>query len=356
MNTRLKIKRWQLIRCRSSEERLDLSEAEFVTVGKRAFRRGRQEAIVFPPSLSAVKTEAFVGCRRLKQVTLPADTAIGLSVAVFRGCERLHEVEHSEMISSVGERAFSDCQTLEEIRFGRDLRRIGARAFERCRALKTIVLPSQLQAIGDGAFCGCTELEHVTLESASCRLGTHLFRNCISLREVQLPTDLEFLPNGMFRDCSALEECSLPQQLKEIGAHAFDGCTRLSVVHTELGLQRIGAFAFAHTPRLREVFLSHTVKLFGFGAFGVGKRSESDKIRIYVENEYMVRRVKRMLLLCGSSGRATVCIVGKTIEERRRERRRTSLDSAPTHLMDLDSSEPSDTTEPTAADESRSED
>lgn len=100
----------------------------------------------------------------------------------------------------------------------------------------------------------------------------------------------------------------------------------------ELGVSHIGASAFRDCPRLGEVYLPHSVKRIGFAAFGLGRAEE--KTRIYVEQEYMVRRMKRMLFFCGSYGRVEVMQIGKTIEERKRERRRTTLEKTVVRLTD----------------------
>ena len=44
--------------------------------------------------------------------------------------------------------------------------------------------------------------------------------------------------------------------------------------------------------------------------------------------------MKRLLFWCGSADCAEVLVVGKSIEERKRERRRSSLNSGPAHLID----------------------
>ena len=55
---------------------------------------------------------------------------------------------------------------------------------------------------------------------------------------------------------------------------------------------------------------------------------------VVIEFEYMVRRMKRMLLLCGSYGRVEVLQSGRTIEERKRERRRSTLEKTVVRLTD----------------------
>lgn len=330
----VKIKKWQLMRYRSSAIEADLTGAEFVTVGKRAFRGSVAESLTLPAATSALKAEAFYRCARLKSVTLPSSNNVGLSCGVFRGCGRLHEVENSEMLSAIGESAFESCVMLREIRFGRDLHRVGENAFRSCRSLTSLSLPFGIEQLGRGAFRDCTELETVEAESLQAS-AKELFRGCISLREAPMPTAWNALPDGIYRECSALREVQIPQNIQTIGKHAFDGCTRLSDLTLSLGLESIGAYAFANLPALGEVLIPHSVKKLGYGAFGTGVRPLEERVRLLVENDYMARRLKRMLLWCGSSGCATVSVIGKTIEERKRERRRKSLDSEPVHLVDF---------------------
>lgn len=84
MKETAKIKNWQLLKHRSREERVDLSSAEFLTVGKHAFRGQKLlEEITLPGNGSAVKTEAFRGCRRLKKITLPNESNVGLAGGAF---------------------------------------------------------------------------------------------------------------------------------------------------------------------------------------------------------------------------------------------------------------------------------
>ena len=162
-------------------------------------------------------------------------------------------------------------------------------------------------------------------------LAPEQFRGCISLSDVQLSTQINCLPTGVFRDCSALRRFTVPSSIERIGRAAFAGCVRLESVLLEHGVVRIGCGAFAGCRDLGEVTLPNSVKRLGFGAFGLGVRRE--KILLRVENEYMVRRIRRAAFLCGSLGCVRVVQVGKTLEERKRERRRTRVEQEPAHLI-----------------------
>ena len=328
----IKIKKWQLLRVKKQDQDLDLTGEEFVTVGKKAFRGGKQESVTLPEGISAVKSEAFAGCTRLKKIVLSGSNYIGLSYAVFRNCDRLDEVENSDKISVIGASAFENCSMLKAIELGQELRRIGEYAFRHCHSIKHISIPSCASVIGKGAFRDCTELETVEADARLRAYSADMFRGCLSLKAVDLPTSLTVLPSGVFRDCTSFCNMTVPPQIRLIGNHAFRGCTRLESVTLERGVEKIGAHAFDDTPRLAEVAVPNSLKKLGFGAFGLGKRE--DKIKIYVENEYMEKRMKRLLFLCGSSNCTEVLVSGKSIEERKRERRRSSLDAAPAHLLD----------------------
>lgn len=328
-----KIKKWQLLRFRSRDSVADLSALSALTVGRRAFaRKKRLQAVILPAELSAVKTEAFMKCRELTQVTFSKQNAVGISEKAFWGCSALRRIENSEMIFSVGAHAFYGCTALEEITFGRELRRIGEQAFARCHALRALTLPSGIDRIGKKAFSDCINLKKTDVQEGITALAPSIFYNCRSLTDVTLPESLSAIPTSAFRGCTALQRIFLPHGVRRVEKKAFLGCSALSQVELSLGCERIGAHAFARCQSLSSVAIPRTVRRLGFAAFGLGKKQE--KTLLYVENEYMLRRMRRLLFFCGSLGRAEAVLVGKTVEQRKRERRRTTLEKEPAHLID----------------------
>ena len=332
MKQEIRIKNWQLMRVTGKEEILDLRDQSFVTVGKRAlWGKRRMECVMLPEGVSAVKTEAFRACKRLKTVTLPATNNIGLSSSAFEGCGRLQSLENSEMLSQIGTRAFRRCRSLQNLPFGRELSRIGDEAFCGCLSLTEVTLPATVGTLGKKAFADCTELSLVKTEEGLETLSAGIFRGCISLTEIELSSTIKELPSDALRDCSAFTSFTVPSSVERIGKRAFMGCTRLSKVTMELGVKRIGARAFAKMPRLESVMIPHSLGRIGFGAFGLGFSKK--KVLLYVDNEYMYRRLRLRLLLCGSAGRVQVEQIGKTIDERKRERRRSTIEQTPVHLI-----------------------
>ena len=336
MKPTFKIKNWQLIRARGAEGNVVLPEGDFVAVDKRAFvgkHNQYLQSVRIPNGVSVIKAEAFEECNNLRTVILPTGGNIGLSQGVFSGCTRLRTVANSEHIHAIGANAFAGCTSLQRIELGKDLHRIGEGAFFGCRSLSSISLPSDLREVGEGAFAECQELAFYTAPDTLSTLSSEMFRDCVSLREVVIPEAVTVIPWGAFMGCISLGEVKIPANVQTIGARAFENCRKLHTVKMELGVTQIGARAFDNTPALREVFLPHSVKKLGRGAFGTGKRKDGEKITVCVENEYMVRRMKRLLFWCGSAKCTTIKLIGKSIEERKCERRRANVDAKGTHLI-----------------------
>ena len=336
MKPTFKIKNWQLIRARGAEGNVVLPEGDFVAVGKSAFVGKHNlylQSVHIPNGVSVIKAEAFEECNNLRTVILPTGGNIGLSQGVFSGCTRLRTVANSEHIHAIGANAFAGCTSLQRIELGKDLHRIGEGAFFGCRSLSSISLPSDLREVGEGAFAECQELAFYTAPDTLSILSSEMFRDCVSLREVVIPEAVTVIPWGAFMGCISLGEVKIPANVQTIGTRAFENCRKLHTVKMELGVTQIGAHAFDNTPALREVFVPHSLKKLGRGAFGTGKRKDGEKITICVENEYMVRRMKRLLFWSGSANCTTVKLIGKSIEERKRDRRRASLDEKGTHLI-----------------------
>ena len=336
MKSVFKIKNWQLLRARGAEGNVALPKGDFASIGKRAFvgkHNPYLQSVRIPEGVSVIKAEAFARSQNLRTVILPTSGGIGLSQGVFADCTRLREVANSEQVNAIGAFAFSHCSALQSIELGKDLRRIGERAFESCRSLTSISLPSSLREIGDGAFVGCQELAFYTAPDSLSALSEEMFLDCVSLREAVIPAAVTVIPYRAFAGCLSLRELNIPANVQVIEDGVFENCRSLHTVKMELGITKIGARAFDNTPALREVFVPHSLKKLGRGAFGRKKRKDGEKITVCVENEYMVRRMKRLLFWCGSAKCTTVKLIGKSIEERKRDRRRANVEAKGTHLI-----------------------
>ena len=228
MRSVTKIKNWVLTRYKTVKMTADLREEGFITVGKRAFAGQKDlQTVLLPSAASAIKSEAFRGCRSLCEVVLGMGGTVGLGVGALAGCEALTAVENSESLSRIGARAFRNCTSLSEISFGDELRSVGEHAFEGCAALVEVTLPSRVGLVGRDAFANCAALTKADLETVRAPLARELFRGCEGLTDVTLPHGLQELPRAIFRDCTAMKEIVLPSEGSDGGCFG-DGNRRLA--------------------------------------------------------------------------------------------------------------------------------
>lgn len=333
MKRKVILKKWQLTRWRGRDELADLTAENFFSIGKRSFYKNRMiRKVLLPKGVSVLKAEAFSGCVNLESVVLPTERAIGVSRGTFHNCTSLNELQNADMISSIGDYAFENCRVLSDYGGGKNLCRIGKYAFRNCEAIEAVTLPFSMRMLGKGAFLGCTRLENVMMQDGFSMLSKDVFRGCTSLKQVTFCNTLKEIPNGAFCSCRSLEGITVPSQVKRIGSRAFFGCAGLQTVTVEQGVRSIGAFAFAKNNCLESVYIPRSVKKIGFGAFGLGRRDA--KIKLLVDTEYMKKRLDRQLRACMSAGSAEVVVIGKSIDERKRERRRATVEQTPAHLLD----------------------
>ena len=102
---------------------------------------------------------AFLGCRTLTEVRLPAHL-VSIGVSAFEGCTALRSVTFGEEIETVGVSAFAKCKSLEEVTLPRSLKTLGSRAFNSCTELRKITVGGErLETLGAYAFSACDALE-----------------------------------------------------------------------------------------------------------------------------------------------------------------------------------------------------
>ena len=154
---------YQLLKCRRSEEDVNLSEENAIAIGPRAFCKNRRlETVRLPKALSAIKAQAFSKCRHLQSVEIDKDGSVGISTASFSDCYRLKGVKNDTCVVTIGNNAFQNCYALENFSFGNNLQRIGDEAFRSCRALTSVAIPDEMTQLGQFAFADCWNLKEAS--------------------------------------------------------------------------------------------------------------------------------------------------------------------------------------------------
>ena len=200
-------------------------------------------AVVVQEGVTAIGTDAFYGCTRLKNVTLPAS------------------------LTQIGDMAFEMCENLTEITVPDNVVSIGDDAFRGCTQLETVSLPESLKTIGYGAFRESTKLKEITIPKNVVSLGEAAFAECTGLELIHISNGVTEIKDSTFSFCTSLKSIRLPGSVTRIGVQAFDNCTALETVVAETGLAVIDDHAFELCENLVSVTIPDTVVSIGEQAF-----------------------------------------------------------------------------------------
>ena len=161
------------------------------SVGKEAFSRSKISDISLPNSCTTISSNAFYGCKSLKEITMPASItfidygafmetdikivnisdlkawcAIESESSPFSDSENtklllngiLVTTLNDEAISLIGKGAFANYQHITEAYSGSKINTIGNHAFYGCKNLTKVYLGPNISKIGSDAFNYCSNL------------------------------------------------------------------------------------------------------------------------------------------------------------------------------------------------------
>lgn len=228
--------------------------------------------------ITAIGDGAFMGCNKLKSVSLPYIVA-SIGNYAFKGCgeltsfttmEGIEGDKQSAKLSYIGNEAFFGCVKLSNVenRTTKGVITLGNSAFEKCFALVTIDL-SGVRAFNEGVFRNATALKNVTMNtSASITVGREAFMNCTEIDDIT--AKLAGVEDGAFRNCVNLRAIEFAPGIKSIGAHAFNGCVLVQKVVIPASVVTIGDSAFNGCRGIATLTFETGSKLMsiGYSAFG----------------------------------------------------------------------------------------
>ena len=194
-------------------------------------------------SLASVGVEAFMNCKLLTALSLPAGvTSIGNSA--FAGCESLKSMALPEGLTSVGDDLFSGCVSLTSLTIPKNVSSIANiySAFNGCNSLEEINVEQgnaaycsydgALYTIGaDGAktliFCPTAKAGVYTVKAGTTAIGDTAFSHCAKLTDIILPESLKTIGSNSFENCTGLTRIDLPENVTSVDRYPFSGCTDL---------------------------------------------------------------------------------------------------------------------------------
>ena len=165
-------------------------------------------------SVTAIGKEAFVGCKGILGVTIPASvTSIG--AGAFEECEKIMILTIPASVTAIGEKAFAGS------------------------GLMSVNIPAGVTSIGAGAFA-TPSISKINVESGNtsyCSEDGVLFNKEKTMlmqypagkleTSYVVPGTVTRIEDVAFLDCQLLYKVTLPGSLTSIGTQAFVGCTYL---------------------------------------------------------------------------------------------------------------------------------
>ena len=125
-------------------------------------------------------------------------TAIGSEACM--GCRELIKVVLPESISTIGEGAFAICTQLKQVNIPSAVTTLPSSCFGQCQALDSIVVPAQVQSIGRMAFYGCKKAQQIHLNEGLQTIGDMAFFDCNSdkLLDITIPASVQTIGADVF--------------------------------------------------------------------------------------------------------------------------------------------------------------
>lgn len=207
--------------------------------------------VTIPQKVTIIGDSAFLGCRKLREVIITADS-LSISKRAFAYCSKLSNISLSEGVVEIGNYAFSGCSNLSEIKFPESVKVIGSDLFYGCSNLKDVTLPKEVHYFGSCIFyecsnitsCiipeGCTELKEtfydgqrlirLTLPNSLTIIGKYAICGCWNLTSLKIPDNVTEIGYAAMYGCTNLQELILPEKINFIGEEAFFNCQKVKKI------------------------------------------------------------------------------------------------------------------------------
>ena len=260
------------------------------------------ESYNIPDSVTAIADDAFRGCDRLKDISIPSGLE-RIGAGAFILCYSLDSVHIPESVTEIGPEAFTTCSLLREfevaqgnafytsqdgVLFNKDktvLIRypeakadqtycipesviiVEASAFSGNQFLSAVTIPDGVTTLGASAFHGDDALTSIVLPESVTDLGAYAFFGCRALTSVTISNGIAALEVSTFGRCTSLTGIRLPNHLQSIGERTFDGCRALKHVTVPNTVKSIGDFAFENCDALTSIVIPQSVTDLGHEIF-----------------------------------------------------------------------------------------
>ena len=164
-----------------------------------------------------------------------------------------------DLVTEIGEGAFSGDINLESLAMPGSITRIGSYAFYGCINLRMVQISDCVTSIGISAFEGCQSLTTMIIPNALSRIEDKTFMNCSGLTTVSIPDSVTSIGVSAFENCQSLTSIIIPESVNSIEDQAFMSCNSLVSVEVSDSVV-LGLSVFeGHAPHLEINGVNSTV-------------------------------------------------------------------------------------------------
>lgn len=264
------------------------------------------ETVIFPSGLKIIENQAFYGCKKLNNISLPTglekigqlafgETAhysddskwdkdgvlyIGeylihnngkfageyaikdgttlMATDALAAMPQLTGVTFPESLKSISEYGLASNLNLVNLTIPETIESIDSMAFRFCMKLEKVVIPASVTKIGDQAFDFCESLREVVLSDGLVSIGEAAFQSCRALERITIPQSVTTIEMYAFNSCYKLKDVTLPDTLKHLGEKAFSQ-TGIKKIIIPKGITKIAPAVFSACNNLEEIVLPDTI-------------------------------------------------------------------------------------------------
>ena len=198
--------------------------------------------------------------------TTTANIAPDGSIRIFRWnlhFDDIKKVVIREGVTNISVAAFKNCKQLSEVEIANSVKYIGQEAFYGCSSLKEISIPKNVESIGYRAFGSCELLSTFDYDAANCSHEVYWFDDNTVIKTLYIGSDVKEIPK-----IRSIQTVIFKEGVTEIPREAFSGFAELTAVRLPETLTRIGNEAFNNCKSIREITIPTGVIYIGWRAFG----------------------------------------------------------------------------------------
>ena len=220
----------------------------------------------------------FSNLRSVKEVII-GDEVKSIVECAFNGCSNLESVNISDIAAwcnisfssnplSYAHHLFMNGEEVKDLIIPNIVTSIGNSAFSGCLSLTSVTIPNSVTSIGQRAFSDCNNLISVNISdvAAWCQLNggnqllsptCHLVINGLEMKNIKnlvIPDGVTSIQPGAFKYGAGLTSVTIGNDVTSIGSEAFYECSDVTSVTIGSNTKSVGAKAFANCPEIKEVY------------------------------------------------------------------------------------------------------